>query len=105
MGESLALFTGFLELDPNHPGHTRIVAHNAIWVDMGDETRARFEVRRLDRRHVGISDKDFQLGGVRLSLNVCANHFNHMLNKRVLLDMGAWIQDTTILSPLLPYAQ
>lgn len=72
---------------------------------MGDETRARFEVRRLDRRHVGISDKDFQLGGVRLSLNVCANHFNHMLNKRVLLDMGAWIQDTTILSPLLPYAQ
>lgn len=36
LGESLALFMGFLELDPNRPGQTRIVSHNNQWASTGD---------------------------------------------------------------------
>ena len=30
LGESLALFMGFLEFDPSRPGQTRIVTHNDV---------------------------------------------------------------------------
>lgn len=102
LGESLALFMGFLELDPDHPGRTRIAPHNGVWADTGDNTRAWFVVRRLDRRHVGISDEDYQLGGVRIFLNVHAERLFYMLNRRVLLDMGVWLKDP---SPRTPYAK
>lgn len=99
LGESLALFMGFLEFDPAHPGRTRIAAHNDVWVDTGDNTRARFEVARLDTQHVGISDEDYQLGGVRISLNIRADRLFYMLNKRVIFDMGAWLKDSSALMP------
>lgn len=105
LGETLALFMGFLEFNPSWPGQTRIVAHNDVWVDTGNNTRARLVVRRLDRQHVGISNTDFQLGDVRLNLDVCADRLFYMLNKRVLLDMGAWRQEPPgEVSTLLPYA-
>ena len=68
LGESLALFMGFLEFDPDHPGRTRIAAHNDVWVDTGDNTRARFVVGRLDTR---------EYIGRRLSTGWAQNFFEH----------------------------
>ena len=73
LGESLALFMGFLEFDPIHPSRTCIVAYNDIWVDTGNNTRAPFVVRRLDTQHTGISDEDYQVGGVRIFLDIGAD--------------------------------
>ena len=36
MGESLALYMGFLEHYPNRPGETRIMSHNNQWAGTGD---------------------------------------------------------------------
>ena len=52
---------------------------------------------------MGISNEDNQLGGVRLSLNIRADRLFYMLNRRVLLDMGTWLQPTTS-TDQLPYA-
>ena len=58
MAESLALFMGFLKRDPNRLGQTCIPAHIVLWVDTGNNTRARFRVHRLDRRHGSIMNED-----------------------------------------------
>ena len=79
LGESLALFMGFLEFNPNWPGQTRIASHNNQWADTGDNTRAWYVVHQLDRQHVGISDQDYQVGGIRLYLNVHPEQLNYML--------------------------
>ena len=39
LGESLALWMGFLEPDPNRPGQTRIMAHDTVYAPMGDNSR------------------------------------------------------------------
>ena len=70
LGESLALFMGFLEPDPTRPGQTRIVAHKTVYADTGDGTQPNWVVSRLDLDHVGIIQQDYQLGGVRISLNI-----------------------------------
>ena len=45
LGESFALFMGFLELDPTRPGQTRIPEHNDLWVNTYIY-RSKFQVRR-----------------------------------------------------------
>lgn len=90
-GESLALFMGFLEPDPNRPNQTRIVAHNRTHVDTGRHY-SDWQVTRLDTHHVGIEDEDYQLGGVRLRLNVAVDDLPGTLGSKFVFDMGAWIR-------------
>ena len=59
LGESLALWIGFLEPDPHRPGQTRIVAHNTVYADTGDGTQGNWVVLRLDLDHVGIIHQDY----------------------------------------------
>lgn len=96
LGESLALFMGFLELDPDGSGRTRIAPHHTVYVDTGNNTRATVEVARLDRDHVGIEDQDYPLGGVRLSVNIHTERLFYMFGRRVLFDMGAWLKDSAL---------
>ena len=44
LGESLALFMGFLEPDPNRPGQTHIVAHNTVYADTGAGTQGNWAI-------------------------------------------------------------
>ena len=60
LGESLALFMGFLEPDPTRPGQTRIVAHNTVYADTGAGTQGNWVIARLDVDHAGINQKDYQ---------------------------------------------
>ena len=71
LGESLALFMGFLELDPTRPGQTRIVAHKTVYADTGAGTQANWVIARLDVDHAGIIQKDYQLGGERILSQHC----------------------------------
>ena len=51
---------------------------------------------------MGISDQHYQVGGIRLYIDVHPEQLNYMLNRRVTFDMKAWVQDP---SPLLPYVR
>jgi len=99
LGESLALFMGFLELDPTRPGQTRIVAHKTVYADTGAGTQANWVITRLDVDHAGIIQKDYQLGGVRISLNIALERQPYMVTRKAVFDMGAWIQDPSPFTP------
>lgn len=101
LGESLALLMGFIEVDPDNPGHTRIVAHNEVTVSTG-RYESRWVVARLDTHHIGISDEDYLLGGVSISLNIDVEDFSNTFGTRRTFDVGAWLKDD---SPLTPYTR
>ena len=99
LGESLALFMGFLEPDPTRPGQTRIVAHKTAYADTGAGTQGDWVISRLDLDHGGIIQEDYQLGGVRIHLNIPIERLHYMFEKRAVFDMGAWIQDPSPFTP------
>ena len=99
LGESLALFMGFLEPDPTRPGQTRIVAHKTVYADTGAGMQGNWVIARLDVDHAGINQKDFQLGGVRFSLNIAIERQPYMATRKAVFDMGAWIQDPSPFTP------
>lgn len=91
---------GFLEPNPGQPGQTCIVAHNDVYIDTG-RRQSEWQVTRLDTHHVGIQNEDYQLGGVRLRLNMAVKDLQAMLGKKFHFDLGEWVQSS---DPMLPYA-
>ena len=98
LGESLALFMGFLEPDPNRPGQTRIVAHKTVYADTGAGTQGDWVVLRLDLDHGGIIQEDYQLGGVRIHLNIPIERLHFMFEKKRSL---TWVPGFKTPAPLL----
>lgn len=99
IGESLAMVMGFLERDPDHPTRTRIAAHNTLYQNTGTR-QSQWQIGRLDTHHSSSEDVDFQLGGVRLKLNIPVEDLYATLGKKYFFDVGEWIQST---SPMLPF--
>jgi len=61
---------GFLEPDPNRPGQNCIVAHKIVFAPTGDDSQGNWVLSRLDLDHGGIIQEVYQLGGVRIHLNI-----------------------------------
>ena len=101
LGESLALFMGFLELDPTRPGQTLIPEHNDLWVNTY-LYRSKLQVRRLNYPG-GLLDPNSSVCGVRINVQLHPGSVNFMKDKQVTFDMGAWRSSSSFFMSEVPY--